>query len=852
MMKTGSKSRTRILGASVVVIAIAIILIVQISIKSMTERFNNNAYSNMTTYAEQCASGIDEIKKAYSNLGLTLDPGENWETNKEEIVTDMNSLMSHYEVNYMSFIDSNGNGVDYRGNKITRLDLPFDVTALPDFQTMYDTDAYIGNTGQYEYCRQVPVMNGNTLIGDFYLGMSVNAQFNYLTNSNYMVFIVEKDTGRIIGNEGSTAMLGYNTATLYTLIDNYALDGERPADADAHDQMVNQVLDDRTTAIFPMYHTKEDQIVCLTPVGDSNWYVCVTAKSANINGGSAEIVQIVYQLLFASIALMLLDAVLYYLFQKKIEKEKQERLEVQESLNGQLQVALKKAKDASQAKSTFLSNMSHDIRTPMNAIVGMSSLARHAIDLKEYSTALDDIKIVQSSSKQLLGLINDVLDISKIESGKMVLAKESYSIPIVIQDTSAVILPLFLAKSQDYQVHYVHLAHEFVIGDQVRMKQVLLNLLSNANKYTSEGGKIDFYIEELEDENETSGKFRFTVKDNGIGIAEDKLGEIFAPFTREVNTTVNKVEGTGLGLTIVKNIVEASGGTIGVKSKKGEGSAFTIDMPLILENQTEALKHYAVLNGRKALVLEEMNGYGSDVCGMLHEVGMDSSCTSDTTDAARRIIADKELFLVAIVDREEKPVEAIRAIRNAAPNQSIILVACNGKLKELDSAAREAGANGTIEKPLFRSTLYEAIINAALGEGQGFDESLFLKGKRILIVDDVELNRMVATMMLESTGAEIERAASGKEAVEKFKASPIGHYDVIFMDVMMPEMSGYEATGIIRRLDRKDAITVPIIAMTANAFAEDMKKSYEAGMDGHINKPIDLETIHRVLSEVMK
>lgn len=846
------KSQNLLLILVVVMISITITFVVQKSMVSLGGQFNNNAYSNMTTYAEQCASGIDEIKKCYSNLGLTLPDDGNLKENQEEIVYDMNTLIDHYDVNYMAFISSDGSGIDYKGNVITRSNLPFDVSKLPDFNTEFDTDAYIGNTGQYEYCRQVPIIKDGVMKGDYYIGMSVDAQFNYLTNTNYLVFVVEKDTGRIISNKGSTSMLGYNTATVYNLIDNYGTDAARPDDADEHEQAVNKVMEEGSTAIFPMYHTEDKQIACLTQVGDSNWYVCVTAKSANINGGSSEVTEIVYRLMFTSIALMLLAVLLYMFFQMRMSKERQKNLEVEEDLNDQLKDALNKAKEASQAKSTFLSNMSHDIRTPMNAIVGMSSLAKRAIDEKKYSTAEDDIKIVQSSSKQLLGLINDVLDISKIESGKMVLAKEPYTIPLVIQDVSSVILPLFLAKSQDYQVHAVNIKHEFVIGDQVRLKQVLLNLLSNANKYTPEGGKIDFFIEELDSSDEITGNYRFMVKDNGIGIAEEKIDKIFDPFNREVNSTVNKVEGTGLGLTIVKNIVEAIGGTIKVESKKGKGSVFTVDVPLNLENKDASLEHYAVLKGRKALVLEEQDGYGTDICEMLQDVGMESSCTSDATNAARRLAEDKELFLVAIVDKEEKPVESIREIRNTAPNQSIILVACSGKLRELDSAAREAGADGTIEKPLFRSTLYEAIINAALGDGKSFDESMFLKGKKILIVDDVELNRMVATMLLESTGAEIERASSGKEAVEMFKASSIGYYDVIFMDVMMPEMDGYEATGIIRRLDRKDAITVPIIAMTANAFAEDIKKSYEAGMDGHINKPIEMETIHRVLSEVLK
>ena len=511
-----------------------------------------------------------------------------------------------------------------------------------------------------------------------------------------------------------------------------------------------------------------------------------------------------------------------------------------------------KARAASASKSEFLTNMSHDIRTPMNAIVGMTDMALQSVRAGDCEEAAADLGIVKTSSRQLLSLINDVLDLSKIESGKMILAKEPYALPDVIRDVSSVILPLCIAKSQNFRVHAENLHHEFIIGDAVRCRQVLLNLLNNAYKYTPDGGNIDFYADELENPTPDTARIRFRVKDDGIGIDRAKQAQIFEAFTREVNSTVNQVEGTGLGLAIVRSILDAQGGTVTVESEKGRGSTFTVHVTVELQDEKEALERYSYLKGRKMLVLEEESGCSRKVCDMLREAGAISDCTDDLEYAARMAAGDKNLYVVALIDRGKDAADAIRKIRSAAPEQAMILLASEGNLRILESIARNAGANGILEKPLFRSVLFEKIMEVSSADRESIISIKYLTGKRILVVDDVEINRMVARVMLENNGAAVEQVGSGREAVDRFSASAEGYYDVILMDVMMPEMGGYEATWLIRALPRTDAKTIPIVAMTANAFAEDVRKSADAGMDAHIIKPMDPQAVRETLARVLR
>ena len=518
----------------------------------------------------------------------------------------------------------------------------------------------------------------------------------------------------------------------------------------------------------------------------------------------------------------------------------------------ELSDAMEKARSASRAKSDFLSNMSHDIRTPMNAIVGMTNMAMQSMQEKDYGKVSGDLKIVQSSSRQLLSLINDVLDLSKIESGKMMLANEPYAIPLAMNSLNSMILPLCIAKSQDYRIHYVHLEHEFVIGDEVRLRQVMMNLLNNASKYTPNGGRIDFYIEERPSETEGTGLYEFRVRDNGIGIAKDKLENVFEPFTREVNTTVNQVEGTGLGLAIVRSVLDARGGTVRVESEKGKGSQFIVTVALKIQDSRQALARYADLRGKQILVMEEEKGASEDVYRMLKEADVSVECTDNLEYALKMVSLNKNLYLLVLIDREKDPFKVIQAVRNAAPKQSILFLACEGKMRELEEAILAAGADAVLEKPVFRSVLYSKILENIRGENTGAGSEEFLTGKRILITDDVAINRMVAKLMFEHAGAAVEQAESGREAVDKFLASEKGYYDAIMMDIMMPGMGGYEATALIRQAERSDASEIPIVAMTANAFSEDIEKSLKAGMNGYINKPIEMENVRQILTDIFK
>lgn len=517
----------------------------------------------------------------------------------------------------------------------------------------------------------------------------------------------------------------------------------------------------------------------------------------------------------------------------------------------ELSAAMEKARAASRAKSDFLSNMSHDIRTPMNAIVGMTNMAQLCLADHDYRNASADLKIVQSSSRQLLSLINDVLDLSKIESGKMVLAEEPYALPEAVEQASEVILPMILAKSQNYHIRIEKLRHEFIIGDQVRLKQVLINILNNANKYTPAGGQISFTAEELSSDLPNTAMVRFTIADTGIGIAREKLGGIFDPFTREVNTSVNQVEGTGLGLTIVKSIVDAAGGTVTVESEKEKGSEFIVTLPLRIQSEAEALERYSFLRGKKVLVVGQPGGSAEDSCRMLRQAGAECTCLNSVKAAAKAAADNTEDYLAVLIDREEGAQDAVLAIHEAAPGQTIILLVDNGKLMEIEQTALAAGVDGLLERPLFCSVLYDKIIAACNGKKAGTASDKYLLGKRILAVDDVEINRMIAQMILENAGAQVELAGNGQEAVEKIARSEPSYYDAVLMDVMMPVMGGYEATKIIRAMNRPDAAALPIVAMTANAFAEDAEKSLAAGMNGHINKPVEAGDVKAVLQGLL-
>jgi len=577
-----------------------------------------------------------------------------------------------------------------------------------------------------------------------------------------------------------------------------------------------------------------------------------------INRSDAYFMSLFIMLTLAAITLQLLNpgwliscssyALLYYFCDMTIEEEHRKMLYDEiERQNIELKRTAARETAANKAKSDFLASMSHDIRTPMNAIVGMTNMAIENIDDRKH--ALEDLHIVQASSKHLLELINDVLDLSKIESGKMTITAEPFLFADLLSDLETMSLPIFHAKQQRLKVDAAAMDHEFLVGDMTHLKQVLTNLLSNANKYTPYGGHIALTIAEQLRTGEHVTEVCFTVADDGIGISPAKQQEIFEPFTREINTTVNPVEGTGLGLTIVKNIVTAMDGTISLVSSKGQGSTFTVTVPLGYRDEKQGLAEFAdVLDDRMLLVVDTPEKCEAKRRPFL-AAGINCDAISRDRLAAAAPTIERD-YAVVIIINEDNPIDSIQQVRRIAPDIDIVFV-CDMNMMETAEAAIKAGADSLLYTPSFKTTLFEELQRIKRRKASRLGERGYLAHRRILVAEDQPINFMIVKHMLTAAGAEVAQAADGQAALDMFKASDVGGFDLVLMDIMMPGMNGYEATAAIRGLDRPDAKKVPIVAMTANAFSEDIAKSRTAGMDAHISKPLDADTVRKVLSGLL-
>lgn len=525
----------------------------------------------------------------------------------------------------------------------------------------------------------------------------------------------------------------------------------------------------------------------------------------------------------------------------------------------QLKSALDSAKSANEAKSMFLSNMSHDIRTPMNAILGcaemMSKNPGDEAKVREYTA-----KIV-SSGQFLLGLINDVLDMSKIESGKISINTSSFNLAELLKEISDIVLPQAKAKQQQFEIIATQITEEQLLGDKVRLGQVLMNLLSNAVKYTPAGGRIVLNITCLKQEKSKYKykKFRFEVSDNGIGMTEDFLKVLYEPFVRVEDKAVSKMQGTGLGMTITKNLINIMGGSISVKSEPGKGSTFTVELSFRMEEQEEDREFWRRHNIRHILVVDDEEDICKNIKEVMKETGVEVSYTTDGKSAVNMIeqtgggAVPYDLVLVDWKMPEMDGVETARRIREKSGREIPILILSAYEWEEIESRALEAGIDGFMSKPFFKSVLCSRIKELRGGrteEENAACEEVSISGMHFLVVEDYELNYEILQARLQMEGATCEIAVNGKQGADMFEASEPGHFDVVLMDVQMPVMDGYEATRAIRAGAHKMAKTIPIVAMTANVFDEDIKKSKEAGMDAHIAKPINMRLLKNAIVEL--
>ena len=527
-------------------------------------------------------------------------------------------------------------------------------------------------------------------------------------------------------------------------------------------------------------------------------------------------------------------------------------------MNQALSEAVRAAETANKAKSSFLSNMSHDIRTPMNAIIGFTTLAVSNIDDKK--RVRDYLGKILSSSNHLLSLINDILDMSRIESGKIHLEETEVSLSDVLHDLKTIISGQIHAKQLELYMDAMDVTNEDVYCDKTRLNQVLLNLLSNAVKFTPAGGTVSVRIRQYPGTVKGSELYEIRVKDNGIGMSQEFVQKIFSPFERERTSTVSRIQGTGLGMAITKNIVNMMGGTIEVLTEQGKGTEFIVRLPFRIQSKHQRIEKIAELEGLKALVVDDDFNTCDSVTKMLVKVGMRSEWTLSGKEAVLRARQSMEMgdaFHAYIIDwrlPDMNGIEVTRQIRSLGDDTPIIILTAYD-WSDIEVEARAAGVTAFCAKPMFMSDIRDTLMTA-IGQKQAEAETAILptvgsdfRGRYILLVEDNELNSEIAAEILNEYGFLVDTAENGAEAVEKVKNSKPGNYDLVLMDVQMPVMNGYEATKQIRALDNPALAGITILAMTANAFDEDKKKALECGMDGFLSKPIVIEELISILQK---
>ena len=530
-------------------------------------------------------------------------------------------------------------------------------------------------------------------------------------------------------------------------------------------------------------------------------------------------------------------------------------------MNQALSEAVHAAENANQAKSTFLSNMSHDIRTPMNAIIGFTTLAVSNIDNKKM--VRDYLGKILSSSNHLLSLINDILDMSRIESGKIHLEETEVSLSDVLHDLKTIISGQIHAKQLELYMDAMDVMNEDVYCDKTRLNQILLNLLSNAIKFTPAGGTISVRLKQYPRTQQERQLYEIRVKDNGIGMSEDFVQKLFSPFERERSSTVSRTQGTGLGMAITKNIVDMMGGNIEIQTEQGKGTEFIVRLPLRIQSKHHRVEKIAALEGLKALVIDDDFNTCDSVTKMLAKVGMRSEWTLSGKEAvlrARQSIELGDAFHAYIIDwrlPDMNGIEVTRQIRSLGDDTPIIILTAYD-WSEIEAEARAAGVNAFCAKPIFMSDIRDTLMTA-IGQKQDRTNDDILpavssdfRGRSILLVEDNELNSEIAIAILNEYGFQVDTAENGAEAVEKIRNSAPGDYELVLMDIQMPVMNGYEAAKQIRALGDPALAEITILAMTANAFDEDRKKALECGMDGFLSKPIVIEELIHTLQTNLK
>ena len=652
-------------------------------------------------------------------------------------------------------------------------------------------------------------------------------------NDTGFSYVVDQEGGILLRSQHPNSNRTFQN--LFDIIDLQGNDAQAVASFRA-------ALTEGKRGVARFQYQKEAYVFCYVPMENAEgWYVVSIIPNRVIMEQANVIIQD-SQILMLLIAICILVLTAFFL----VYRESTSRVLAAE------EQARKAAESANAAKSRFLSNMSHDIRTPMNAIIGMTKLASdHAGEpdkVREY------LKNIDSSGQLLVGLINDILDLSKIESGKMTLNNDNASLEKLLSNLVSIMQPTVAKKGQKFDIRLHGIEHETLCFDSLRLNQVLLNLLSNAVKFTPAGGAIGVDVTERPSQRAGYAHFTFQVADTGIGMQPEFLKDIFQSFTREQDSRVNKIEGSGLGMAITKMIVDMMEGAIAVQSTPGKGTTFTVDLDLLLAPAAPL----AALPCLRVLAADDDPATCRSAEEFLRELGMNADVTGGGRDAVDKALAahaagrDYDLILLDWKMPDLNGLDAVREIRRQTGREIPVIIFSAYDWAHIAPEALAAGVDGFVQKPFFKSTLSRCIRHYVLHEEvqpQPLDEDVQLTGRRILLAEDNELNQEIARELLEGAGAQLEIVGNGKACVERFSQTAPGGFDLVLMDIQMPVMNGYEATRLIRAMPRPDARTIPIFAMTADAFAEDIAAAKAAGMNSHLAKPLDIPAM---LLEIQK
>ena len=744
-------------------------------------------------------------------------------------------------------------GVSNAGGVFSEKELDFSaggfVGDLPVSQT------YLNYMGTWAYTMKCPVQREGQEIGTLYaeyiydvIDQSLPSDGFY--NKQAALYIMDAESLRFVLKPKG---MGQRDAGHLNLDDFYRANDI--LDPKIRDE-VNDCLENGRNILFYHEIRGERALNYMWAVNGGTIFLVGYVPVAAIQQEAKTVNQNILMVVVTMLSAFFLCVGLYYINWRQQDKIRRERETERNLYNQQLSEALRAAQIANKSKTTFLSNMSHDIRTPMNAVLGFTTLlsmdAEDPVKVREYT------RKIMASGQHLLSLINDVLDVSKIESGKVVLNFEEFSLSDVISSVDAIIQPMAKNKGQSFHVEVSGIRHEYLIGDETRINQVLLNLLSNAVKYTPEKGCIYLRVLGLKQRSSQYEHILIEVEDNGYGMTPEYLETIFDAFTRAENSTTNKVQGTGLGMAITKSIVELMGGTIEVSSEVGQGSLFRVELELRIQEERRNNLFWQTRGITRMLVVGAGPESRENIQELMGDTGVQVDAAAGPGEALNRI--RNERYQLVLLDWDAPDLgglETVRLLQKELPDSAMILMMMEYDGEKLEEVLR-IGHTAVLCKPFFVSSLQERLLElwadeekeeeAVLKDGEG----AVLEGMHFLAAEDNEINAEILSELLALEGASCEIVENGRLALERFQESEAGRFDAILMDVQMPVMNGHDAARAIRALPREDAERIPIIAMTANAFVEDEKAALDAGMDAHVPKPLDVELLKKAIQQCMK